>query len=130
MPHKLSGFKMALLQNLRERIRGRIFSEMIRIQARKSELRAESRSYRPNPFKLTRADPQNPNRPEKGPEWGLVASTETPPPKAFLNQPNTYPKAIFIRPGRLFSDFLGFRRVRRARMVLWLARAFSDLSWF
>ena len=45
--HALSGFKKALLQNPREMIRGRIFSEMIRIQARKSELQAESRSYGP-----------------------------------------------------------------------------------
>ena len=45
--YTLSGFKKALLQNAREMIRGRIFSEMIRIQARKSELQAESRSYGP-----------------------------------------------------------------------------------
>ena len=43
----LGGFKKALLQNPREMIRGRIFSEVIRIQARKSELQPESRSYRP-----------------------------------------------------------------------------------
>ena len=45
--YTLSGFKKALLQNPREMIRGRIFSEMIRIQARKSELQAKSRSYGP-----------------------------------------------------------------------------------
>ena len=46
-PNKLSGFKKVLLQNPREMIRGQIFSGMIRIRARKSELQAESRSYRP-----------------------------------------------------------------------------------
>ena len=51
----LSGFKKALLQNPREMIRGRIFREMIRIQAQKSELRAKSQRY-------SRADPQNPNQ--------------------------------------------------------------------
>ena len=45
--HSLGGFKKALLQNPREMIRGRPFSEMIRIRARKSELQGESRSYRP-----------------------------------------------------------------------------------
>ena len=48
-------------------IRGRIFSEMIRIQPRKSELQPG----RPPEFE--------PNRREKGPEWGLDASTENPP---------------------------------------------------
>ena len=43
---ELAGFKKALLQNLREMIQGRIFSEMIRIQARKSELQAENRSWK------------------------------------------------------------------------------------
>ena len=54
----LSGFKKALLQNLREMIRGQIFSGMIRIRARKSELQAESRSYRPKVGDTA----QNPNR--------------------------------------------------------------------
>ena len=45
--HILAGLKKALPQNPPEMIRGRIFSEMIRIQARKSELQAESRSYDP-----------------------------------------------------------------------------------
>ena len=43
----LSGFKKALLQNPRKMIRGRIFREMIRVSARKSELQAKSRSYSP-----------------------------------------------------------------------------------
>ena len=58
-------------------IRGQIFSGMIRIQAlkvrdtgRKSELQTKSRRYSPE---------SEPNRPEKGPEWGLGASTENPP---------------------------------------------------
>ena len=54
----LSGFKKALLQNPREIIRGQIFSGMIRIRARKSELQAESRSYRPKVGDTA----QNPNR--------------------------------------------------------------------
>ena len=54
----LSGFKKALLQNPREMIRGQIFSGMIRIQARKSEIQAESRSYRPKVGDTA----QNPNR--------------------------------------------------------------------
>ena len=54
----LSGFKKALLQNPREMIRGQIFSGMIRIRARKSELQAESRSYRPKVGDTA----QNPNR--------------------------------------------------------------------
>ena len=60
--YSLSGCKGALLRNPREMIRGRIFSEMIRIQARKSELRAESRNYGPKLGDTARADPQNPNR--------------------------------------------------------------------
>ena len=76
---KSSGFKKALLQNPREMIRGQIFSGMIRIQARKSEIQAGSRSYRPE-TKSRRYSPESePNRPEKGPEWGLGASAENPP---------------------------------------------------
>ena len=56
--NRLSGFKKALLQNPREMIRGQIFSGMIRIRARKSELQAESRSYRPKVGDTA----QNPNR--------------------------------------------------------------------
>ena len=67
-------------------IRGRIFSEMIWIQARKSELQAESRSYGPKVRVTARADSQNPNRiTQKGTANGVFgASTET-PPKACLN---------------------------------------------
>ena len=67
-----------------ETIRGLIFSEMIRIQARKSELQAESRSYGPKV-----GDTAEPNHQEKGPEWGSAASTET-PLKAFSNPPKIY----------------------------------------
>ena len=57
MAWNLSGFKKALLQNPREMVRGRIFGEMIRIQAQKSELQAESRSYGP---KVGDTAPQTP----------------------------------------------------------------------
>ena len=61
-------------------IRERISSEMIRIQARKSELQAKSRSYGPK-FRVTagQAPESEPNRPEKAPEWGLAASSGNPP---------------------------------------------------
>ena len=54
---------------------------MMRIQARKSELQAESRSYRPKVGDTAGQPPEEsePNRPAKGPEWGLGASTENPP---------------------------------------------------
>ena len=42
----------------------------VRVTGRKSELQAESRRYSPK---------SEPNRPEKGPEWGLGTSTENPP---------------------------------------------------
>ena len=80
LPYSLSGFRKALLQNPRDMIRGRIFSEMIRIQDRKSELQAESQSYGPKVGDAAGQTPKSePNRPEQGPEWGLGASTETPP---------------------------------------------------
>ena len=83
MPHASGGFSKALLQNPREMFRGRIVSEMIRIQARKSELQAKSRSYGPPKSQsYGRADPQEGselNRPEQRPEWGLGASAENPP---------------------------------------------------
>ena len=66
---------------------GGIFSEMIRIQARKSELRAESRSYGPKvtdpiwELQPGRPPESEPNHPEKKPEWGLGDSTENPPLK-------------------------------------------------
>ena len=67
---RLAGFKF----------QGRTFSKMIRIQARKSELQAESRSYVPK-VRVTAGQTRGirTNRPEKGPEWGLGVSTETPP---------------------------------------------------
>ena len=73
----LSGFKKALLQNPREMIRVQIFSGMIRIRARKSELQAESRSYGPKVGDTA----QNPNRiaQKRAPNGGLGASTENPP---------------------------------------------------
>ena len=71
----------------REMIRGRIFSEIIRIQARKSELQAESRSCGPKVGDTARQTPKiRTESPRKGPEWSLGASTET-PLKAFLNPP-------------------------------------------
>ena len=42
-------------------IRERIFGEMIRVQVRKSELQAESRSYGPKRQSYSQADPQNLN---------------------------------------------------------------------
>ena len=72
-------------------IRGRIFSEMIRIQARKSELQAKSRSYGPkSELQPGRPPESEPNRPEKGPEWRSGASTEN-PLKAFLNPAKAKP---------------------------------------
>ena len=82
--HQLSGFKKALLQNPRELIRGRIFSEMIRIQARKSELRAESRSYGPKVGVTAGQTPRiRTESPRKGPRMGFfwVLITEKPPLK-------------------------------------------------
>ena len=77
---KLGGFKKALLQNPREMIRGRIFSEMIRISARKSELQAKSRSYRPKVRVTARQTPQiRAESPGKGARIGLWCSAENPP---------------------------------------------------
>ena len=60
---------------------GRFFIGMIRVSAQKSELQAESRSYRPKVSGFKQADPQTsePNGPAKGPEWSLGDSTENPP---------------------------------------------------
>ena len=70
--------KQALPQNQGEMIRGRIFSEIIRIRAQKSELQAESRSW-PKVGDTTRETPRiRTESPRKWPEWGLGASTETP----------------------------------------------------
>ena len=77
--HDLGGFKKALLQNPREMIRGRICSEMIRISARKSELQAKSRSYRPK-VRVTAGRPPK-SEPNKAPESGFGASAENPPLK-------------------------------------------------
>ena len=61
---------------------------MIGIQAQKSELQAEGRSYGPKVRVTARQTPRiRPNHPQKGPEWGLGASTEPPLLKAFLNPP-------------------------------------------
>ena len=76
----ITWFKKALLQNPWEMIRGWIFSEMIRIQARKSALQAKSRSYGPKVGDTARQTPRiRTESPRKGPEWGLGASTEIPP---------------------------------------------------
>ena len=78
----LSGFKKALLQDPPEMIRGPLFSEMIRIQAQKSELQAESRSYGPKSQSYSRAEPQNPNRiTRKGPRMGFRCFCRKPPLK-------------------------------------------------
>ena len=69
---------------------GSKFGEMIRVSARKSGLRAKSRSYRPKVRAPVGRRPESElNRPEKEPESGLGASTEN-PLKAFLNPPNIY----------------------------------------
>ena len=68
-------------------IRRQIFSEMIRIQARNSKLQTKGRSYGPKSgLQPGRRPESQPNHSEKGPEWGLGASTES-PLKAFLNPP-------------------------------------------
>ena len=78
----LSGFKKALLQNPREMIRGRIFSEMIRIQARKSELQAESRSYGPKVGDTAGQTPRiRTESPKKGARMGFRCSCRNPPLK-------------------------------------------------
>ena len=63
-------------------IRGRISSEIIRIQARESESQTESRSYGPKKKKSElqsgRPPQSEPNHPGKGPERVLGASTENP----------------------------------------------------
>ena len=77
-----SGFKKALLQNPQEMIRGRIFSEMIRIQARKSELRAESQSYGPKVgVTAGRAPRLRTESPRKGPRMGFRCFYREPPLK-------------------------------------------------
>ena len=82
MMYALGAFKQSLLQSRREMIRGRIFSEMIRVSAQKSELQAKSRSYRPKVRVTAGETPRiEPNRSEKAPEWGLGASTEKHPLK-------------------------------------------------
>ena len=72
----------ALLQNPREMIQGRIFSEMIRIQARKSELRPESRSYRPK-VRVTAGHPPRirTESPRKGTRIGFRCFYRKPPLK-------------------------------------------------
>ena len=97
--------------------RGQTFSEMIRIRARKSELQAKSRSYRPK----VRVTPESePNCPEKGPEWGLGASTES-PLKAFLNPLNrvciTRAGVLYSQghPGTLTIELKAFLTIRKGR---------------
>ena len=78
----LSGFKKALLQNPRQMIRGRIFSEMIRVQARKSELQAKSRSYGPKVGDTARQTPRiRTEPPRKGPRMGFRCFYRNPPLK-------------------------------------------------
>ena len=76
------GFKKALLQNPRKMIRGRIFREMIRIRARKSELQAESRSYRPKVRDTARQTPRiRTESPRKRPRMGFRCFYRKPPLK-------------------------------------------------
>ena len=66
-------------------IRGRIFREMIRVSAQKSQLQAKvGVTDQKSELQPGRPPESEPNRPEKGPEWRLGASTEN-PRKAFLN---------------------------------------------
>ena len=61
------------------------------VKGRKSELQTKSPRYSPE---------SEPNRPEKGPECGLGASTET-PLKALLNPPKLF--VLFLCPISLYS---------------------------
>ena len=80
--HKLGGFKKTLLQKHREMIRGRICSEMIRIRARKSELRPESRSYGPKVRVTAGQTPRiRTESPRKGTRNGLRRFYRKPPLK-------------------------------------------------
>ena len=80
--YNLAGFKKALLQNPREMIRGRIFSEMIRVQTRKSELQAKSRSYRPKVRVTAGQTPTSRTEsPGKGPRIGFRCFYRKPPLK-------------------------------------------------
>ena len=77
-----------VLQNPQEMIRGQIFSEMIRIQARKSELQAESRSYGPKVGDTAGQTPRiRTESPRNGPRMGFCCFYRNPPLKAFLNPP-------------------------------------------
>ena len=91
-----SGFKKALLQNPREMIRGRIFSEMIRIQARKSELQAESRSYGPKVGDTAGQTPRiRTESPRNGPRMGFRCFYRNPPLKpSWIHLSNTPPICI------------------------------------
>ena len=59
-------------------IRGRIFREMIRVSAQKTELQAKKSELQHEKSELQPGRPTSsePNRPEKKPEWCLGASTE------------------------------------------------------
>ena len=78
--HDLGGFKKALLQTPREMIRGRSASEMIQIQARKSELQAKSRSYGPKVIVIAWQTPRiRTESPRKGPRIGFGCFYRKPP---------------------------------------------------
>ena len=74
----MGGFKKALLQNPRDMIRGRIFSEMIRVSAQNPEPKVGVTDQK-SELQPGRPPESEPNRPEKGPESGFGASTENPP---------------------------------------------------
>ena len=69
-------------------IRGRVFSEMIRIQARKSELQAKSQSCGPKVRVTAGQTPRiRTESPRKGPRMGFMCIYREAPLKAFLNPP-------------------------------------------
>ena len=72
-------------------IRGRAFIEIIRIQARKSEFQAESRSYRPK-VRVAAAQTHRirTESPRKGPQMGFRCFYWENPLRAFLNPPKLW----------------------------------------
>ena len=122
----LSGFKKALLQNPREMIRGRIFSEMIRIEARKSELQAESRSCGPKVGDTARQTPRiRTESPRKGPWMGFRCfyRNQSPPKGAGKLVPRENCRKVSKNILTLFDDFSRFlpcaKDVEKCRKYFW-----------
>ena len=114
-------FKKALLQNPREMIRGRIFSEMIRIQARKSESQAESRSYGPKVGDTTRQTPRiRTESPRKGPRMGF---------RCFFWNPLLKPSWIHLTYDTKKSSYRHFRKIWVLVLVVRIARPTSLAIW-